>query len=518
MRALSSKLLLALPLVGLLAACTSEKIVYRDRDPFNEPVAAARGFLGYYSQETKRTTCGNCHVDFQTKWAGSAHAGAFASLPGNAQDFCKACHSVNELGNMLTEAGGWNATQAPIYQDVQCESCHGPGLDHVRAVNQGQIVRPLAKLGMNGEGTCADCHSGSHHPFAEEWALSAHSTTRANYAANPSCASCHESRAALVAWGVTNNYVEKNEATAYQATATCAACHDPHGSDNPAQLRYPVDSPDPATNLCMKCHLRRDVPTNTQTSPHAPQGSVLLGDAGYRPAGFVYQEDRIFGSHATDANPRLCAGCHVDKYTITDQLTGNFVFNVTGHLMRAIPCVDAQGKPTADKNCDYTSTARSWNTCTGSGCHANANVAANAFNAARGTIKLLADQLWIDTNGNGSMQPFPTDNGLLPRVRQQFPGEWSTTDNRISPAEGAEFNARLCGEYGQSTSDNSKGTHNPFLCQALLVASINEILATYNLPAPPAEVQAILDRPIGGANAAAVQRSSTPVSRHAWQQ
>lgn len=513
MRALASKLLLTLPLVGLLASCTSEKIVYRDRDPFNEPVAAARGFLGYYSQETKRTTCGNCHVDFQTKWAGSAHAGAFASLPANAQDFCKSCHSVNELGNMLTEAGGWNATKDAIYQDVQCESCHGPGLDHVRAVNQGQIVRPLARIGMTGAGTCADCHSGAHHPFAEEWAASGHATIRANYAANPSCASCHESRAALNSWGVSNNYVEKGEATAYQATATCAACHDPHGSDNPSQLRFPITSPDPSNNLCMKCHSRRDVPTTTQSSPHAPQGSVLLGDAGYRPPGFVYQEDRIFGSHATDRNPKLCAGCHVDKYTITDAQSGNFVFNATGHLMRPIPCVDAQGKPIADKNCAYTPAARNWNTCTGSGCHANASAAANALLATRGTLKLLADQLWIDSNASGSLQASPTDAGLLARVRQLYPGEWSNTDNRISPAEGAEFNARLCGEYGQSNSDNSKGAHNPFLCQALLVASINQITATYTLPAPPAAVQSVMDEITRTLDLRGLQRSAIPVER-----
>lgn len=514
MRAPSSKLLLALPLAGLLAGCTTEKIVYRDRDPFNEPVAAALGFLGYYTTETKRTTCGNCHVDFQTKWQGSAHAGAYATLPATAQDFCKSCHSVNERGNLVTETAGWDATKDPIYHDVQCESCHGPGLDHVRAVNQGQIVRPLAKVGMAGEGTCADCHSGAHHPFAEEWAASGHATIRANYAANASCASCHESRAALAAWGVTSNYLEKGEATAYQATASCVACHDPHGSANPAQLRFPINSPDPAQNLCMKCHLRRDVPPLTSSpSPHAPQGSVLMGDAGYRPAGFVYEEDRIFGSHATEANPKLCAGCHVDKYTITDA-QGGFVFNATGHLMRPIPCVDGEGKPTADESCAYSSTARSWNTCTTSGCHANAAAVANAFNSRRATIKLLADQLWVDLNGNGSLQAFPTDEGLLARVRQQFPGEWSTTDNQITPAEGAEFNARLCGEYGQSNSDNSKGTHNPFLCQALLVASINELVATYNLPAPPADIRALLDAPIGGENAAAMRRSKEPVSRH----
>lgn len=501
--------LLALPLLGVAAGCTTEKIVYRDRDPFNEPVAAAKGFLGYYTaDDTKRTTCGNCHVDFQTRWKASAHAGAYASLPADAQDFCKSCHTVGMRGNLVTEAAGWDATKDPIYRDVQCESCHGPGLDHVRAVNQGQVVRPLAKLGMDGEGTCAECHSGAHHPYAEEWGLSNHAKpgTRAS---NTTCAPCHEGRGALAAWGMSNNFLEKSAPTAYIAVASCATCHDPHGGDNPAQLRFPIDAPDVSQNLCMKCHMRYDAPTDTRYSPHGPQGSVLLGEAGYRPAGFVYQEDRIFGSHATDANPGLCAGCHVAKFTVNDP-AGAFVSEATGHLMRAIPCLDAQGKPTADKTCAYTPAARSWATCTGSGCHVNAAAASAAFTSRRDLMALLTGQLWVNTNGNGNLDAAPADAGLLARVKQLYPGEWSQ-DNRISPAEGAEFNARLCGSYNQSTADNSKGTHNPFLCQALLAATINEIVATYALPAPSAEVQAIIKASLGEVPPTGMQRSREPI-------
>ena len=44
------------------------------------------------------------------------------------------------------------------------------------------------------------------------------------------------------------------------AGVTCVVCHDPHGSGNPKQLRYPVDSRDPDNNLCVKCHNRRGQP------------------------------------------------------------------------------------------------------------------------------------------------------------------------------------------------------------------------------------------------------------------
>jgi len=68
----------------------------------------------------------------------------------------------------------------------------------------------------------------------------------------------------------------------------------------------------------------------------------------------------------------------------------------------------------------------------------------------------------------------------------------------VTPAEGAEFNARLCGEYNQSNADNSKGIHNPFLCEALLIATINYVRSYYSLPAASVGVQAQMNGPIGG--------------------
>jgi predicted CXXCH cytochrome family protein len=468
----------------VFASGCGEDIVYRDRPPFNPPEAAAAEFVGYYEASSQQTTCGNCHAGFQAAWQGTAHASAWATLqnsPGRAES-CEGCHSVNGKGNdMVGTTAGHDAVKTTTYQDVQCESCHGPGLDHVEGVGQGTLIRPLAKISMTTAGNCGDCHSGAHHPFAQEWAASRHANVSASRASNPSCAGCHDGRGALARWGVQNNYVEKNSATAYQPT-TCAVCHDPHGADNPSQLRFPVDSPDEEQNLCVRCHLRVGEPTVTSSSPHAPQGAVLLGFAGWRPPGFTYDTARIYGSHATTKNPRLCAGCHIAKFTVTDELTGQFTFNATGHLMRPVPCLDAEGRPTADKTCAYTATARSWQTCTTAGCHGDANAAATLFNDSRALMKSFTDQLWTDLNGNGSLQAAPTDGGMLATVRANSPGEWSNTDNTITPAEGAEFNARLCGEYGQSTADNSKGVHNPFLCRALLIATINYVRSHYGLP------------------------------------
>ncbi|MEX1186847.1 MAG: cytochrome c3 family protein [Gemmatimonadaceae bacterium] len=491
--------LAAAVIVLAAAGCSGDNVVFRDRAPFNPPPDAASGFLGYYDADTKQTTCGNCHSGFQASWVTTAHASAHATLEASSakQDFCYSCHTVTGKGNVVGgTTAGYDKVKVDTYNDVQCESCHGPGLQHVEGVSQGTLVRPLAKLSMTGSGNCGDCHSGVHQPFAEEWKESRHAFVDPSRASRESCLGCHDGRGALARFGEDGNYVEKDVATAYQPT-TCAVCHDPHGSANTKQLRFSISAADPELNLCMRCHLRVAVPELTgyaATRPHAPQGAMLLGFAGWRPPGFQYDTARIFGSHATTKNPRLCAGCHVNSFTVTDKATGAFAFQSTGHLMRPVPCLDATGKPTADKTCAYTSTARTWQSCTASGCHGSAEVAANIFNDSRALMKSFTDQLWADLDHSHYLEATPRDAGMLATLKATRPGEWSNTDNMTTPAEGAEFNARLCGEYDQSNSDNSKGVHNPFLCRALLIATINYVRSYYSLPGPSLAEQRSLNR------------------------
>lgn len=501
--------------VALGGCSADEKLVYRDRAPFNPPLDAVSGFLGYYQPSTKQTTCGNCHAGHQAKWKATRHAGAYASLTAitTREAFCYGCHTVTGNGNRLIGVtAGHDVAKDSVYYDVQCESCHGPGLEHVEGVGQASLVRPLAKLSMAGRGNCGDCHSGTHQPFAEEWRASGHANVSASRAANAECQTCHDGRKALASWGVDANYAERDSTTAYQAT-TCSVCHAPHGSANPSQLRFSVTAADPAQNLCMKCHLRRTEPSTSAITPHAPQGAVLLGFAGYRPPGFAYDTARIFGSHATTQNPKLCAGCHAGKFTVTDRSTGAFAFQATGHLMRPVPCLDSLGVPTSSKTCAYTTTARSWQTCSASGCHANAAVAVAAFTTVRSRMKFLADQLWLNIDNDGTLDAAPTDGGLLARVKQSTPTQWSNTDLVVTPAEGAEFNARLCGEYNSSNSDNSKGIHNPFLCEALLISTINYIRTYYALPAFNAGVEAGLSSQLGTEFRASFHVSRTPPGR-----
>lgn len=508
MRYLLTRLLPTLTVALLAVACTDETIVFVPREPFNPPVDAASGFLGYYTVDTKQTTCGNCHADFQATWRETRHAGAYASVEGTpgAIDACYSCHAVTARGNAATGSAGWDAVHDSTYRDVQCESCHGAGFDHVKGVSQGQLIRPLARVGLAVAGaSCAACHSESHQPFAEEWAQSGHALTQAYPAGRVECAGCHEAKSVLAGWNVNSNYVEKGTAD-FLGAATCATCHAPHGSPNTRQLRWSISSTDPTANLCMKCHLRGTTPTTGSSrgnTPHAPQGAMVLGQGvGYRAPGFfIYDTAQVATSHASDRNPRLCAGCHVNSFTGTDPATGDFLFRSTGHLFRPIPCVDADGRPTEDQNCAYTTSDRSWASCTSLGCHASEGAALSAFQSARGDIQLLVNTLWIDTNDNNAIDAEPTDAGYLPLIKRDFPGELNPADLVITAADGAEFNVRVCRESALTyQEDGSKGTHNAFLCKALLRGNIDELKARFpSLPSPPAAVQQLMREPLPGA-------------------
>jgi predicted CXXCH cytochrome family protein len=354
--------------------------------------------------------------------------------------------------------------------------------------------------------SCAGCHTGDFSPFVEEWAQSGHGPAGTGNPiavnnSNTSCRSCHEGRAVLRAWGVTANYVERDDAVtvANRIPQACGVCHDPHSADNAGQLRFPIDVADVNLNLCMKCHQRRAEPDPASSSgPHSPQGPMLLGEAGYLPAGFDPDVQAIASTHGSSGNPRLCAGCHVNSYSVTDG-SGQVTFQSTGHLFRPIPCLDAQGRPQADNSCAYTAPTRAWNSCTTAGCHATPSVAAAAFAVSRQRMIDITNEIWADLNGNNAIDANPTDGGLLSFTAiiptSGAGNQYVTNDALITPAEGARFNVRMLRDDG---ADGSKGVHNPFFAEAVLRANISELRTAYpGLPLLSPTVQAIMEGPLG---------------------
>lgn len=433
------------------AGCVDESIVYRERDLFENPLPAALEFVGYTSQVDTLPVCGNCHIESHIQWKTTAHAHAWETLQesGEAQGFCEGCHTVNERGNRVDEPAGYTATGEERYHDVQCESCHGPGLQHVSNPNKQTV--PLAYLNADTTTGCGECHQGAHHPFVDEWAESGHGSYVAYPADRPECESCHTGEGALRAWGVTANYVEKEDldAPGQHLAITCAVCHDPHGSENGNQLRFPIDYPSVDVNLCMKCHQKRGEPEpDSERGPHSPQGPTLLGTAGWFPPGLVNPITATHGS--VEANPRLCAGCHVNAYEVLDEATGEFVARAVGHRFEATPCVDAQGAPVSGPCNDDE---KSYAACTE--CHAE-DVALGLVESSKARLAPLQAEL----------------EDLLTQVPDS---EFDPDDDRYTVAEGSKFNLQLSEAGGAAV-------HNALLIRALLSASIDEMRREYGLP------------------------------------
>jgi len=486
---------LTLPAAALafsLSGCVDEKIVYKDRELYEQPPTAAAGFLGYSKVEEKLTVCGNCHMGAQAKWQETVHAGAWEGLHSSdhAAETCEGCHSVNELGNYVEVLAGYNATKDPRYEDVQCEACHGPGLEHVSDPSKGTAETVLAPVnaGLDLKTGCIECHNGTHHPYGEEWAQSAHGNSPENEhpATNPSCQECHVGEGALEHFGVTSVYKEKEE---YEASLeenlpiTCAVCHDPHDAHNTAQLRFSISEADVTKNLCMKCHYKRGFPDpTTYRGPHSPEGPLLEGDGGWWGSVMeaTYPTGRVEATHGSSANPLLCAGCHMNRFNYKDD-TGTTI-NGVGHTFQARPCLDANGAPIVKGTC--ADAERTYQACTTSGCHGSEGAARSAVTTAQLRIANLVTQLdvvlqQVDANWKNCRRSVPPAAGACNGGTGMFNGKptFNTADAVYSTAEGAGFNYDMGARV-------TAVIHNPLLVEALLLTSIQQVKQDYGVTTP----------------------------------
>jgi hypothetical protein len=137
--------------------------------------AAPRGISSapaWYSSGYNVKTCGACHYDRYKQWTTEKHSALSSVLPAkywNDQE-CAKCHpKADALVKTST-----NVTD-PHYHGIGavCESCHGPGLDHVRFNKRyisgpplGPKLEQAARLSIRKgkpATACVGCHVGEGH-------------------------------------------------------------------------------------------------------------------------------------------------------------------------------------------------------------------------------------------------------------------------------------------------------------------------------------------------------------------
>ena len=112
--------------------------------------------------------CANCHADEHKVWSASRHGRAYQTLVKANKSFdpeCLVCHTVG-----FEKPGGFvSELDTPGLKNVQCEVCHGPGIEHARSPGPG--------FGTQARKACKLCHVKNHSPrfsFKDYWPRISH--------------------------------------------------------------------------------------------------------------------------------------------------------------------------------------------------------------------------------------------------------------------------------------------------------------------------------------------------------
>jgi hypothetical protein len=218
---------------------------------------------------------------------------------------------------------------------IGCEQCHGPMNDHKMTADKkkaGVTIQP---------DVCNQCHDASRkHSLGTFFKNSGHYQMHYGAAAEggrSNCQPCHTGMGYMY-------YINNNQDTTGLAAKwvlardagtpiSCQVCHDPHGNDNPYQLRtmslkgdtlkngymVPANLRSSTGNICMNCHGGRySVKYRITTTPpyygwadrfyphYNAQGDMLHGSGGYQ-----YGDESFTGLMTHAGVEGLCVGCHM---------------------------------------------------------------------------------------------------------------------------------------------------------------------------------------------------------------
>jgi predicted CXXCH cytochrome family protein len=384
--------------------------------------------------------CVHCHDPLVDTWKKTGHGTIFRrGIDGAFDRFdesCLECHAMGYRDDV--KAIEWQRENWAVPKEiregnfaalvaghpkianltnVQCESCHGPGSEHMGDTDKNQI------FSSSTSGTCGYCHEfSSKSSVYSQYLGSAHVLTmdtpkeRVDMNSKP-CAPCHTKQ------GYQQVILGGDESSApYEEPVgiVCVTCHDPHsGEAGTGMLRAGE------VEKSCGCHDRifRNEPDYFSV---CPQGYIVEGTGGKELEGKTYP----VGKHATVE--KNCAGCHMVQ--VTDQ---ELVDRVGGHTFKVATKGDA---PIV------------MNTQGCLGCHDSMGL--ERMRESQAKTKKLMDTL----------------ADLLPK-RAEAPDEPKfPADPTLSEKESmASYN------YYTVLQDGTRGVHNPSYVRQLLQDSIDAI-------------------------------------------
>jgi len=255
----------------------------------------------------------------QTVWAAQQETAKPAPATYVGNEVCKACHAPQFEKFSQTMMGKiflFNARNET--ERRACESCHGPGSNHVAAgggrgvggmitfrkdSGESAKVQNEACLGCHQRGiqtyweasphagrgiACVNCHTvmektSDKYQLAKVGEKTAFFNKRAEIEV---CGQCHLQRKAQL--------MRSSHMPMKEGKIVCSDCHNPHGTPNPSMLKQTS-----VNENCYTCHAERRGPYLHEHPPVADNCSNC-----HEPHGSI--NDRLLKARM----PRLCTECH----------------------------------------------------------------------------------------------------------------------------------------------------------------------------------------------------------------
>jgi len=228
-------------------------------------------------------------------------------------DSCMPCHWEGQPKSaadiFFTKHASRTDPGAP-FTNLQCETCHGPGQDHVFAQQRSLDVLPENTFGSHSKTpvetqnqVCLKCHEtkgrlawfGSRHQIENISCASCHQIHRSRDRVFDSleqqkvCFECHPKRR--------SDTLKASSHPLRLGNMSCSDCHDPHNGNNDFLLQRQT-----INDTCYTCHTEKQGPYLWEHAPVADNCSLCHTPHGSNHAALLKTRP-----------PLLCQKCHAPQ-------------------------------------------------------------------------------------------------------------------------------------------------------------------------------------------------------------